>query len=94
MITVYYAVVMGWCCNYTVFSTYEAWGSDIQKFFDETFTGATKAVMPSTFAGIFHSEVWRDFSWQIFIGSVISWVAIVACIWKGVKTGTSGWSTG
>jgi len=33
-------------------------------------------------------EPWKmgKFKWPLFVGFVISWIAIVACVWKGTKT--------
>ena len=86
IITVYYAVVMSWCCNYTIFATHNAWGGDTEGFFKGTFLKVSGAVLPKTFGGILNPEGWQNFSWRIFLGSVVSWAAIVGCIWKGVKS--------
>lgn len=78
MITTYYAVIMGWCANYFVFSFNQAWGSNPKDFFFNEFLKISDATkLPGG---------WGALSGIILIGTIISWVAIMACIWKGVNT--------
>jgi NSS family neurotransmitter:Na+ symporter len=57
-IMAYYTVVIGWCCNYLVFSFTRAWGSDPNTFFFETFlqksTGVwdIQGINPNILAGV------------------------------------------
>lgn len=75
VIVTYYAVIMAWGLNYTVFSLTKGWGQETSKFFYEDFLGLTDG--PLTLGGI---------RFPILIALVISWVLIVAAIWKGAKT--------
>lgn len=78
MITTYYAVIMSWGFNYFVFSFNQSWGDMPSAFFTKSFLMVSKA-----------SELpggWGNLSIPILIGTIISWIAIMACIWKGVTT--------
>jgi len=75
MITTYYAVVMAWGLNYTVFSTTQAWGKDTGDFFYNHFLNLTSGHFD--FGGI---------QLPIIIALVVSWILIVGAIWKGAKT--------
>ncbi|HHE64692.1 MAG TPA: sodium-dependent transporter, partial [Bacteroidetes bacterium] len=75
MITTYYAVVMAWGLNYSVFSITQSWGEDTSGFFYNHFLGLTSS--PLDFGNI---------QFPIIIALVISWMLIVAAIWKGAKT--------
>ena len=75
MITTYYAVIMAWGLNYTVFSTTQAWGEDTSTFFYQDFLGLTSGHFD--FGGL---------RLPIIIALLISWILIVAAIWKGAKT--------
>ena len=77
-ITTYYAVVMGWSLNYFLFAFTGKWGADPQDFFFNKFLELSDAsALPGG---------WGKLSIPILLGAIISWVAIMACIWKGVKT--------
>lgn len=84
VIVCYYAVIMGWCMNYVWHSVTLAWESHVpsaagvspvQDFFFNRFLGLT-------------SEPWDmgGFRWPILVGFTLSWVWIIASIWKGTKT--------
>lgn len=75
MITTYYAVVMAWGLNYTVFSTTQAWGKDTGDFFYNHFLNLTSGHFD--FGGI---------QLHILIALVVSWILIIGAIWKGAKT--------
>ncbi len=75
MITTYYAVVMAWGLNYTVFSATQAWGKDTGDFFYNHFLNLTSGHFD--FGGI---------QLPIIIALVVSWILIVGAIWKGAKT--------
>jgi len=74
-IVTYYAVVMGWCFNYLGFSFNLAWGQDTQSFFFNQFLKLSES--PLHIGGI---------QWMIVIGLVLTWICVVASIWKGPKT--------
>ena len=74
MITTYYAVVMAWGLNYSVFSFTQSWGANPGDFFDN-YLGLTDG--PFNLGKI---------QLPIFIALIVSWILIVAAIWKGAKT--------
>ncbi len=74
-IVTYYAVVMGWCFNYLGFSINLAWGQDTQTFFFNQFLNISES--PMQFGGI---------QWMIVLGLFLTWIAVIAAIWKGPKT--------
>ncbi len=75
VITTYYAVVMAWGLNYTVFATTQAWGKDTGDFFYNHFLNLTSGHFD--FGGI---------QLPILIALLVSWILIVGAIWKGAKT--------
>ncbi|MBN2461521.1 MAG: sodium-dependent transporter [Candidatus Cloacimonetes bacterium] len=75
MITTYYAVVMAWGLNYTVFSFSSGWGTEPGNFFYQHFLGLTNG--PFELGGI---------KLPIFIALIGSWILIVGSIWKGART--------
>ncbi len=74
-IVTYYAVVMGWCFNYLGYSFNLAWGQDTQTFFFNQFLKLSES--PMQIGGI---------QWMIVLGLVLTWICVIAAIWKGVKT--------
>ena len=52
-----------------------------------TFMGSPGDFFFNDFLGI-TGEPWKmgEFKWPLFVGFLISWIAIVACVWKGTKT--------
>ena len=78
MITTYYAVIMGWATNYFVYSFTQAWGSAPKDFF---FNGFLHVSNTESLPG-----GWGHMSISILGATILSWVAIMACIWRGVKT--------
>lgn len=85
VITTYYAVIMSWCWSYIGYSITQPWNMPIDKggfdpegFFFGTFLSVSDgAKLPGG---------WGAFSWQIMGGAALSWLAVIACIWKGVET--------
>ncbi len=75
VIVCYYAVVMAWGLNYSVFSFTQAWGTDTGTFFFKDFLGLTEG--PYQLGG---------FQLPILISLIIGWILIVGAVWKGVKT--------
>ena len=77
-IMAYYTVVIGWCCNYLVFSFTRAWGSDPNAFFFNTFLQKSSGVWdiqginPTILAGV-------AFAW------FINWVITFQDINKGIE---------
>lgn len=76
MITCYYAVIMGWCVNFMRYSLTLAWGDDPSGFFFNEFLQVSKEG---------HFSLGSPRVW-IVMGLIVSWVAIVASIWRGAKT--------
>ncbi|MDO9577218.1 MAG: sodium-dependent transporter [Candidatus Cloacimonadales bacterium] len=75
VIVCYYAVVMAWGLNYSVFSFTQAWGGDTGNFFLKDFLGLTDG--PYQLGG---------FQLPILISLIVGWILIVGSVWKGVKT--------
>jgi len=75
MITCYYAVIMAWCVNFIGFSISLKWGSDPSNFFFNEFLSLTDG----------HKQI-GSMKTLIVFGLIISWVAIIASIWRGAKT--------
>ncbi|MBN1326378.1 MAG: sodium-dependent transporter [Candidatus Cloacimonetes bacterium] len=75
MITTYYAVVMAWGLNYTVFSISQSWGVNTADFFYQDFLGLTQG--PFELGGV---------RIPILLSLIIGWILIVGSIWKGAKT--------
>jgi neurotransmitter:Na+ symporter, NSS family len=78
VICTYYAIIMSYCMNYTVHSLTLAWGDNPSDFFYNQVIGLTDA----------ETEPWSlgKFMPAVFLGLLISWVFIIAAIWKGTKT--------
>ncbi len=74
-IVTYYAVVMGWCFNYLGYSFNLAWGKDTQTFFFNQFLKISDSPMHI-----------GSIQWMIVLGLVLTWIAIIASIWKGPNT--------
>ena len=74
-IVTYYAVVMSWCFNYLGYSFNLAWGQDTQAFFFNQFLQISES--PLQIGGI---------QWVIVLGLVVTWIFVIAAIWKGPKT--------
>ena len=75
LITCYYAVIMGWCFRYLFDSFTLAWGADPSGHFYGDVLGRTSGPM-----------VVGAIQPALLVGLVLSWVAIIACIWKGPET--------
>lgn len=75
VISCYYAVIMGWCVRYMGYSVTQAWGSNPSDFFMNTFLKISDK----------HSQL-GSLQWSIVACLIISWIAIVASIWKGVRS--------
>ena len=75
VIVSYYAVVMAWGLNYSVFSFTQAWGENTKDFFYSNFLGLTD--------NPFHLG---GFRLPILISLLVGWILIVGAVWKGAKT--------
>ncbi|MDH4211812.1 MAG: sodium-dependent transporter [candidate division WOR-3 bacterium] len=74
-IATYYAVIMGWAFNYLGYSLNMAWGDNTQGFFFNQFLKISESPMQL-----------GSVQWMIALGLILTWIAIVASIWKGAKT--------
>ena len=76
-IVIYYSVIMAWSFSYLFDSfTITEWASDAGGHFAHKL-GIDVAKGP--FA-------WGGFKWPLLIGLVLTWVAVVASVWKGATT--------
>jgi NSS family neurotransmitter:Na+ symporter len=75
-IMLYYAVVIGWCINYTIFSLTLKWGSDAQGFFLNQFLGLS-------------SDVWQigGFKVSILISTFLVWGICWYICYKDIDRG-------
>jgi NSS family neurotransmitter:Na+ symporter len=71
----YYVVIMGWCVDYLCYAFEGSWGADTKSFFFKEFLALSEGPYQL-----------GSFRWPIFLGMLVSWVLIVACIWKGATT--------
>jgi NSS family neurotransmitter:Na+ symporter len=74
-IATYYAVIMGWAFNYLGYSFNMAWGDNTQTFFFDQFLKISESPMQL-----------GSVQWMVALGLILTWIAIVAAIWKGAKT--------
>jgi len=74
-IATYYAVIMGWAFNYLGSSFNMAWGDNTQSFFFDQFLKISESPMQL-----------GSVQWMIALGLILTWISIVAAIWKGAKT--------
>ncbi|MCP4747336.1 MAG: sodium-dependent transporter [Desulfobacteraceae bacterium] len=75
VITTYYAAVMSWSFKYLWDAFTLAWGENTKDFFFNDTLGISSG--PFDFGGM---------KTPLIIGLVLTWVSIVACIWKGPET--------
>jgi len=75
-INLFYAVVIGWCMNYFVFSFNQSWGADTNAFFMNTFLQVSES--PFDLGGI---------RWPILAGTVLTWIISWAICYREVNHG-------
>ena len=75
VITTYYAAVMSWSFKYLWEAFSLGWGTNTSDFFFKNTLGLT--------AGPFD---FSTFNGSLLIGLILTWMAIVGCIWKGPET--------
>ncbi|CAN2044133.1 Transporter [Candidatus Magnetomoraceae bacterium gMMP-13] len=75
VVTCYYAAVMSWSFKYLWDALTLAWGENTSYFFFKETLGLTSS--PFKLGGI---------KFSLLIGLVLTWLSIVACIWKGPET--------
>ena len=76
-IVIYYSVIMAWAFSYLFDApTITKWAGQSGEHFAET-------------VGIAHADgplKWGGFQWRLLIGLFLTWVAVVAAVWKGATT--------
>lgn len=76
-IVIYYSVIMAWGFSYLWDSfTLPRWAANAGEHFNKTL-GVDKADGPF---------VWTGLQWPLFVGLVLTWIAVVAAVWKGATT--------
>jgi NSS family neurotransmitter:Na+ symporter len=75
-INLFYAVVIGWCMNYFCFSFTQAWGTDTEAFFYNTFLQVSDS--PFDLGGI---------CWPILGGTMLTWLISWAICYREVNHG-------
>ncbi|MDI6840257.1 MAG: sodium-dependent transporter [bacterium] len=71
----YYAVIMGWCWNYFVYSFKLSWGKATEDFFMNKFLSASNG--PLNLGSV---------KPYIMLGVLMTWIWTIGSIWRGVKT--------
>ncbi|HID92798.1 MAG TPA: sodium-dependent transporter [bacterium (Candidatus Stahlbacteria)] len=71
----YYAVIMAWSFDYLGYSFRLSWGKDTESFFINTVLARS--------SGPFELGNLRV---PILVGLLLTWIAIIGCVWKGPKT--------
>ena len=75
-INLFYAVVIGWCMNYFVFSFSQAWGADTGSFFMSHFLQISDGVFQ--LGGI---------RWPILFGTLLTWAICWAICYREINQG-------
>jgi neurotransmitter:Na+ symporter, NSS family len=75
-IVLYYIVVLGWCCNYLVFSFTKSWGADTNAFFFKTFLRVSDGVWDI-----------RGLDLPIVVSVFLVWVINWAITYRGIEKG-------
>ncbi|MCK5073829.1 MAG: sodium-dependent transporter [Bacteriovoracaceae bacterium] len=74
MISIYYAVIMGWSWNYLVHSVGVKWAGNEKSFFFNNLLGISDHI--SNLGGL---------QWWVVLGNALTWLCIFLIIFKGVK---------
>ncbi len=75
VIVTYYCAIMAWSWDYMWYSVKLAWGADAEGFFKQHVLGLTSG--PEMLGGI---------QLPILIGLILTWIAILAILWKGISS--------
>lgn len=75
LIVTYYCSIMAWSWEYIYHSFQLSWGADPESFFRNEVLAVTSG--PGELGGI---------QWRLFIGLALTWLVILAILWKGIKT--------
>lgn len=76
VIAIYYALIVGWAMQYTVFSFTKAWGDDAAGFFMKDYLHVADEV-----------TLGFDFVWPVFIATAIAWAVLLGVLLMGVQKG-------
>ncbi|MBK4120941.1 neurotransmitter:Na+ symporter, NSS family [Kocuria rhizophila] len=76
VIAIYYALIIGWAMQYTVFSFSKAWGDDPSSFFMKDYMKVSDTV-----------TIGFDFIWPVFIATAIAWLVLLVVLMMGVQNG-------
>ncbi|MDO4918369.1 sodium-dependent transporter [Kocuria sp.] len=76
VIALYYALIIGWAMQYTVFSFSKAWGSDPASFFMKDYMHVSDQV-----------TIGFDFIWPVFTATAIAWLVMLVVLMLGVQNG-------
>ena len=76
IIALYYAVILAWAMQYTVFSFNKAWGDDPATFFMADYMQVSEEITISF-----------NFIWPVFIATAIAWLAVLVVLMMGVQKG-------
>ncbi|OOS08015.1 neurotransmitter:Na+ symporter, NSS family [Moraxella cuniculi DSM 21768] len=74
VIGIYYASVLSWAGNYTLFAVNQAWGEDPQTFFFEEYLHNA-------------SELSLSFAPNLFISLLVVWVVVLFIMYGGIRKG-------
>lgn len=74
-IVIYYCAIMAWSWDYMWYSLKLAWGNNAESFFFEHVLSLSAG--PGSLGGI---------QTHIFIGLLLTWITIIAILWKGVSS--------
>ncbi|MBD2764257.1 sodium-dependent transporter [Kocuria sp. cx-455] len=76
VIALYYAVILAWAMQYTIFSFTKAWGDDPAAFFMSDYMRVSEEV-----------TIGFNFIWPVFIATAIAWLAVLVVLTMGVQKG-------
>lgn len=74
VIGIYYASVLSWAGNYTLFAFNQAWGDDPQSFFFNTYLQHT-------------SDITMAIAPNLLVGLLVVWVAVLVIMYGGIRKG-------
>lgn len=74
VIGIYYASVLSWAGNYTLFAVGQQWGEDTQSFFFESYLQNA-------------SEMTLSYSSTLLVGLIVVWAIVLLILYGGIKKG-------
>jgi len=86
VIVVYYCVIMAWSFNYFLDAfTIKSWAGNAATHFEQTL-GLDALGKAAKEAGSAPAFTWTGMMGMLVLGLVVTWVAVVASVWKGATT--------